>query len=196
MSNQQHHHKPFAMKTCIAFILLFFTVTANAQNHDAYTPTPPPAFDDYVWHYAMGDDSEYADITIGTDIFGDRFKTYSEPSGQVLLTVKRSKNVFGDKVTTVTNRQGLTLLELQKTKDIFGAEIININGANGQLLGSLTRSTNIFGDKITEIKDVVHNTTTTITVSTDIFKNRQIKISGPDNSYEDMLAGFVAEMKW
>ncbi len=184
------------MKARIAFILLFFTVTAYAQNRETYTPPPTPAFDDYVWYYAMGEDSDYADITIGTDIFGDKFKTYSDPQGRVLLTVKRSKNIFGDKVTTITNGQYRTLLELEKTKDIFGAEIVNIKGANGQLLGSLTRSTNNFGDKIIEIKDVAHDTTTTITVSTDIFKNRQIKISGPDNSYENMLAGFVAEMKW
>ncbi|PJJ79595.1 hypothetical protein [Mucilaginibacter auburnensis] len=183
------------MKACIAIILLFFTVTVNAQNIDA-SASASTAFDNYVWNCALGEDSEYANISIGTNIFGDQVKTYSKPSGGVLLSVKRSKNIFGDKVTTVTNRQGLTLLELQKTKDIFGAETVKITGTNGQLLGSITRSVDIFGAKKTEIRDVAHNTTTVITASTDIFNNRQINISGPKNSYENMLAGFVAEMKY
>ncbi len=183
------------MKTYISLILLFIVTSAAAQNNRAYAPVAP-AFDDYVWNCAMGDDSDYTNVTLGTDFFGDKTKTYRNEHGQVLLTIKRSKNIFNDLITSVTNRNGQTLLQLQKTKDIFGAEIVNITGPDQQLIGSFKRSTDIFGNKVTEIKDIAHNKTTTITVGKDFFNQKQIKIEGPRNSYENMVANFMEELQY
>ncbi len=182
------------MKTYISLILIFIATGTFAQSTRPYI-YPAPAFDEIVWNCGMHEDYTNQ-ITVETDIFGDRIKTLKDERGHTLLSIKRTKDIFGSLITTVSNSRMQILLALEKSKDIFGAEIIKITGPNHKLLGTYTQSTDVMGDRKTEIRDIAHNKTTVITVSTDIFHNQKISIKGPRNSYEDMVAGFMEELEY